>query len=100
MHVVYDECALCGNRFYGEGNIQRCLQDISTADGTETVKFCDQCIKKQKIKRVKENKFNSDPDIHHKQQMEEDAIIRAAVEKSLYDAGIIEDPDIDGGLLG
>jgi hypothetical protein len=30
----------------------------------------------------------------------EDASARAEVEKSLYDAGIIEDPDIDGGLLG
>ena len=92
MDVVYDECALCGNRYYGEGDIQRCLQDIPTEDGTETFKFCDRCIKKQKI--------NDDPDMSHKQHMEDDAIIRAAVEKSLYDAGIIEDPDIDGGLLG
>lgn len=36
----------------------------------------------------------------HKMHMVEDAEARAQVEKELHEAGIIEDPDMDGGLLG
>ena len=44
--------------------------------------------------------YDGDRAEFEKESKEIDAIARREVEMSLHSAGIIEDPDMDGGLLG